>query len=135
MNFIRGDKFICFFSLKIVERLFIPCSILVFFVVADEGSVFISKRNHVYVFRLLFIIESVDAVVFFAFAKPGDDFLDHLLGLGVMAVHKTFSDQRLTAPFVIIGDGLGIHVDDLMSQIADHHGSSVLVNGAFEIGC
>ena len=37
MNFIRGDKFICFFSLKIVERLFIPCSILVFFVVADEG--------------------------------------------------------------------------------------------------
>ena len=52
-----------------------------------------------------------------------------------MAVHKTFSDQRLTAPFVIIGDGLGIHVDDLMSQIADHHRGSVLVNDAFEIGC
>ena len=135
MNFIRGDKFICFFSLKIVERLFIPCSVLMFFVVADESSSFVAKRNHVYVFRLFFIIKSVDAVVFFAFAKPGDDFLDHLPRLWIVAVHKAFPDQRFAAPFVIAGDGLRVHVDDLMIQIADDHGGSVLINDAFEIGC
>lgn len=119
---------------EIIPRQGLRVTVLVLLVVADERSVLVPQGDHVDVLVLFLVVVGIDEIVLRAGGKPVHDHLDHLVGVGVVAVGKAPAHQCGPAVLGIAADGGRVHVEDGMVQTAKDNGSSVLIEDAFKIG-
>ena len=67
--------------------------------------------------------------------KPSKNLLDTCVGLGIVAILQTLSDQLFAAETLVSGASYWVHIENFMVDITDDHRTCILICHTFEKIC